>query len=224
MTISTQDCKDFIGSISGYINSNPNDTWKRIKKYKEGDMVLRDFENQEGRKLTIAEEDSSLFIYQLSSPIIHSVIVPPIDDDTWGKKLIGRDVTEKDVFKFIAECVEKDNAILGEEFCMDEDNVRAIKDGVNSKSWYVLEKWSKKIKKSAKYGEYPLKDFINDNDGDWGEYDLYYADDNGNQSQINPKDLIQVFWVGMTDYDTAYRIYVFETKDHTLFLGVNNSD
>lgn len=220
MTISTQDCKDFIESISYYIQASPDDKWKRIKKYKDGDTVLRDFENQDGRQLTIAEGQDSLFLYQLNAPVMSSVVDSTVD--TWGKKFIGRSATEKDVFQFMAECVDKDNDILGQGFSMDEDNT--IKDGINPASWTVWSNWSKDITHSDNYNKYPLKDFTIDNDGDWGEYDLYYADDKGNKVQIKPKELLQVFWVGMRDYDTAYRIYIFETKNHTLLLGVNNSD
>ena len=48
MAITTQDCKDFISKISATIHSF-SDTWKRTRKYKDGSLVLRDFENQNGR-------------------------------------------------------------------------------------------------------------------------------------------------------------------------------
>ena len=58
----------------------------------------------------------------------------------------------------------------------------------------------------------------------YGEFDLFYPDEDDNQLEIVKEDLISVYWVGMSDYDTAFRIYVFETFDHQLWLGCNNPD
>ena len=222
MTISTQDCKDFISQISHIIHSNNSDKWKRIKKYKQDHLILRDFEDQDGQSLIIAELNNTLFLYQLSAK---KKSISNLKTNIPGSKFIGQDATEKDVFTFIAECIQNDGTIVDYDSSYnDDEDEQTWKDGKNPDSWIVWEKWSQAIKKSNRYNEHPLKDFFDNNDGNWGEFDLYYADENGETIKIDKKNLIQVFWIGMSDYDTSYRIYIFETKDHTLFLGCNNPD
>lgn len=214
MTINTQDCKDFISSISHTIHSNVSDKWKRTKKYKQNSLILRDFENQDGRKLTIAEHNNQLFLFQLSE-LINFVPNSSILKNNKGQLFLGHLSTDEDVFSFMANCVRQDPSIV-----YDEDDT--LEDAIRSKSWTVWEKWSKNCKKDSYY-EHPLDDFLS-NDGNWGEFDLFYPDEDGNQLEIVKEDLISVYWVGMSDYDTAFRIYVFETFDHQLWLGCNNPD
>lgn len=217
MTISTQDCKDFILSISSIIQADVNDKWKRTKKYKDNTLTLRDFENQSGRTLTIAENNGQLFLYKLS-PLVnlchsnnHKEIYIP------GQQSLEQIASDKDVFNFMAHCVKENPEIV------DNDS-QTISDAINPNSWTIWEKWSQLTKKSNHYDNHPLEDFFNNFDGSWGEFDLYYPDKDGNILEIEKKDIFQIFWVGMSDYDTAYRIYVFETHDHQLWLGCNNPD
>lgn len=204
MPISTQDCKNFIGSISALIESD--NSWKRIKKYKDNSLILRDFQNQEGRTLTIGENNGKLFLYQLSP-----YMVKPQE---WGVRFLGHPAKDHEVFDFIAHCIKEDSDIVGEGFSTDEDNLRAIKDGVKPESWTVWESWT---------GE-ALQEFIADASEYWIQLNLYYGDGNGNRAKVDTSNLTKIFWVGMPDYDTAYRIYIFETKNHTLLLGCNDSD
>lgn len=219
MTISTQDCKDFILSISHIIYASSADVWKRTKKYKDSNIVLRDFENQHGRKLTIAEISGNLFLYNLDSLATNIVLTAPINiANEKGRKYIGHAANEKDVFKFMAECVKADNTIV------DDEDAQTVTDAIDPSSWTIWQTWSKKIKDYDLYNQAPLDSYFEDNDGDWGEFELFYPDKNGDALEIVKKDIIQIFWVGMNDYDTAYRIYVFETYDHQLWLGCNNPD
>lgn len=68
MTITTEDCKNFIkknSKLLGYAS----DTWKRVRKYKEGKFVLRDFSNSKGDVLTVCEDErQNLFFYKNASP------------------------------------------------------------------------------------------------------------------------------------------------------------
>lgn len=216
MTITTQDCKDFILSISQTINAPKDDTWKRLKKYKEGSLVLRNFENQDGRQLTIAEQQATLFLYSLSAPTVISVS-PTLNTkySHLGYKNIGKDISDTDIFEFMAQCVKENTSIV-------YDYKDTIKDAINSKSWTIWERWTDKTTHKS-YDVSPLNYFFK-NSGHWGEFDLFYPNKNEKESRINPQDILQVFWVGMEDYDTTYRIYIFETKNHELLLGSNNPD
>lgn len=220
MKITTQDCKDFIFSISKIIHAKKSDIWTRTRKYKDGDFVLRDFKNQDGRVVIIAQSmgTSELFLYQLTGDLTQENKQEESSDvqNVPGRKQFSQSVTHQDVFQFMAQCVEQDSSIVYDEA---DDMASAI----DPKSWVIFESWTKGVKFS-KENEHPLSQFFNDNDGSCGEFDLYYPDEDGQTLQINKEDIVAVFWVGMSDYDTAYRIYVFETYDHQLWLGVNNPD
>jgi hypothetical protein len=56
MTITTEDCKLF---IKQYSKSPHHSTaqWKRIRKYKKGNLILRDFSNNYGDILTVCEDE-----------------------------------------------------------------------------------------------------------------------------------------------------------------------
>jgi hypothetical protein len=64
--MSSDDCKKFIDSVCGTYSLKENDKWKRIKKYKDGESTLRDFQNTNGDILIISEDKNG----QLS---VHSV-------------------------------------------------------------------------------------------------------------------------------------------------------
>lgn len=216
MTISTQDCKEFIRSISSTINADVNDKWKRTKKYKENILCLRDFENQFGRTLTIAENNGQLFLYQLIP--LAGVVQSIFSQETIpGRYLLGRVAKEKDIVEFISRCVKEDHDIV-----LNEDNT--LVEAMNSHSWEIFQKWSSLIKKSDGFSAHPLDYFFEDNDGNFEEFDLFYPDENGNTLQIDKENILQVFWIWMPNYDTSYRIYIFETKNHELLLGCNNPD
>ena len=57
MTITTENCKKFIKQNS-QLMKHSNDKWKRIRKYKEGNLILRDFSNSDGDILTVCEDES----------------------------------------------------------------------------------------------------------------------------------------------------------------------
>jgi hypothetical protein len=62
----TKDCKDFIESISEQYLLNKKDKWKRIRKYKEKNLVLRDFLSTSGDLVTVYETPEELLgVYSL---------------------------------------------------------------------------------------------------------------------------------------------------------------
>lgn len=62
----TKDCKDFIESISEKYLLTTGNKWKRKRKYKQDFLVLRDFINEYGDKITISEsEDENLGVFSL---------------------------------------------------------------------------------------------------------------------------------------------------------------
>lgn len=64
--MSTQDCKELIKNISKEFLLNPKDKWKRTKKYKEDNLVLRDFEGTSGDVVTISENlEGEINIYAI---------------------------------------------------------------------------------------------------------------------------------------------------------------
>lgn len=65
--MSSDDCKNFIESLCDEHALKHNDKWKRVKKHKEGDLVLRDFENKSGDTIVIAENKAGeLSLYCIS--------------------------------------------------------------------------------------------------------------------------------------------------------------
>lgn len=58
--MSTDNCKDFIEKLSINENLPLKTKWKRLKKYKENDLIYRDFQNNEGDELTISEDKSGI--------------------------------------------------------------------------------------------------------------------------------------------------------------------
>lgn len=210
MKISTQNCKDFIDSIGAVINC-VNEKWKRTKKYNQDGFILRDFESDSGKTLTIADNNGQLFLYQFNSLTKKGLSVT--SNTIYGKKVFTKQPTEKDILQFMVDCVKQDHSIV--------DDATTLKDALNIKSWTIWQKWTDKVKTNNGYHEETLEDFIED---DWNDFSLYFEDNNIQSGCLNPDDLKQVFWVGMPDYDTAYRIYIYQTKDNTLYLGQNDPD
>lgn len=65
--MSTDDCKELINSIADIYLLNPNDKWKRSRKYKHANLVLRDFKSTSGDSLTISESNEGLLgVYSLT--------------------------------------------------------------------------------------------------------------------------------------------------------------
>lgn len=208
MTISTKDCKNFIISIADVINIDLKDNWKIIKKYKEHSLNLRDFENQDGRVLTIAETSGKLFLYYLS-PMQYCVqqINQP------GTKLIGHPVNAKEVCSFMAESIEYDEDALGTIW--EEDIEKTLQDAKNPSSWHIWETYS--------HENDTLNDFFDDTDMFGTKFLLLYAEGNATV-KVQQSDILNVFIVIMGQYSTNYRFTIFETKNHTLLLGHNDSD
>jgi hypothetical protein len=64
--MSTDDCKQFIASMAETYLLNVNDKWKRVRKYKDNALVLREFKSTSGDVLVISESaDSVLGVYSL---------------------------------------------------------------------------------------------------------------------------------------------------------------
>jgi hypothetical protein len=67
--MSTDNCKQFIENISVENNFDKQIKWKRVKKYKNGTLILRDFENPHKDIITISENSTghlSLFELKLN--------------------------------------------------------------------------------------------------------------------------------------------------------------
>lgn len=64
--MSTDDCKQFITSMAEPYLLNVNDKWKRVRKYKDNGLVLREFKSTSGDVLVMSESaDSVLGVYSL---------------------------------------------------------------------------------------------------------------------------------------------------------------
>lgn len=71
--MSTLECKELIKSVTEEFLLNPKDKWKRTKKYKEGNLVLRDFEGTSGDIVTISENlkgDINVYAIHLKDAIM----------------------------------------------------------------------------------------------------------------------------------------------------------
>jgi hypothetical protein len=65
--MSTDDCKALINAIADTYLLNPQDKWKRVRKYKHDNFMLRDFKSTSGDILTISESiEGILGVYSLS--------------------------------------------------------------------------------------------------------------------------------------------------------------
>lgn len=65
--MSTDDCKELINSIADTYLLNSSDKWKRTRKYKQDNLVLRDFKSTSGDSVTISEsKDDVLGVYSLT--------------------------------------------------------------------------------------------------------------------------------------------------------------
>ncbi len=134
MSISTQNCKDFINSISTIIGVSTNDTWKRTKKYKQDTLVLRHFENNKGTSITICEHNGILTLHSLQSiaPVDNS---PPKSEVIQefiepGMKYIGKEINKNDVAIFLSECANLNPFI---------EDLDAQKSAKNPNNWNLIE-------------------------------------------------------------------------------------
>ena len=59
--MSTDVCKQLIENISVENGFNKKSKWKRIKKYKEGSLILRDFQNSENDIIVISEDNNGSY-------------------------------------------------------------------------------------------------------------------------------------------------------------------
>jgi hypothetical protein len=197
MTISTQDCKVFLNSISLLIGESEKTTWKRTKKHKQDNLILRHFESSQGRTLIVAEKDSSLFLYSLSS------VTSENDDFQPGYQKILHPVTENDAIEFMANCSKNDLSIFSvvEPLSDDPEEIQqTIEDASHPHNWYVICQF-----------ELDNEDLPSP---------LFYT----SKTPISSKEIKKVYWLGLHDYDTAYRFYVFETHKNELYLGQNEPD
>ena len=196
---STKDCTDFIAKMSKSLGLDKSEKWARRKKYNSNSLVLREFENQEGRCLTIAPDNNYLFLYSMDTP---PVAAPATSSK--GELYLGRDAQVQDVLEFISNCVKIDSDIVYNE---DQD----YEDGCQPSSWKISETWS---------GE-ELSNFYKDQGQ---ELELMYRDSEGYPVALERKDIRKIYWVFMPAYDTDYKFYIYETKSKFLVLGQNNSD
>lgn len=214
MPNTTQNCKDFITSIATLIGEDPQEQWKRIRKYKLDPYLLRDFQNKAGRLLTIGEYNDTLFLYTIGEPFGQEVSHDNSEEnivESLGMHYVGHKATLADLQSFISQCVISNPNIVYED---------AYDDAIKPNSWDLI--W----------------DFIplDDEDYEIGDHYLYYSTENlyiydypyKDREQfycyIDRPDLYKIYGVFMQDYDTAYRINIYETKDHYLFLGLNDPD
>jgi hypothetical protein len=64
--MTTDDCKQFIASMAEPYLLNVNDKWKRVRKYKDNGLMLREFKSTSGDVMVISESaDSVLSVYSL---------------------------------------------------------------------------------------------------------------------------------------------------------------
>ncbi len=220
MKISTQDCKDFISSISHIIGSTNKEKWKRTKKYKENGLILRDFQNPEGRILTICENQGKISLHQIQSQAISLSNLTEDDEDyrddtrliheDWGKKYLGHNAKHNDIAKFLSECVESDINILA-------NNYQHVPVAKNPKSWVSSIP-------SSEGGSLSTKDWINnwDLNNDNGKCQLHYTDYDGNIIYLKPKNVEKVYVFSLPVLGPSCEISVYETKDHYLHLGKDN--
>lgn len=201
MTKSTQDCKDFLQSIASTIGASEQDTWKRTRKFKQDNLVLRDFINQDGRTLTICEHDDELTLYSLSQPMGENQDTTEEEALEPGAKYLGKKATDKDIALFISECMAADESIV---------DPQAVELAKNEHNW-----------ESCSY-DAPITGLEFEEDGNFCE--LYYEDEDGYTYCLDGKDVAKVHWFFLTPCDTAYRFFVYETKSHHLYLGYNEPD
>jgi hypothetical protein len=215
MTITTQNCKDFIINISPIIGENSNEKWNRIKKYTFEQYILRDFKNSVGRIVTIAQYNQNLFLYKLGAAVHHLTEASDLQEvEVPGMHYVGHKAKKQDLQKFISLCVKQNSNIVSED---------AYADAINPYKWDLdwdfipVDEEDYEIKENYLY--YSIN---NDYILNW---DIYKIE---NISQfayyIELADLYKIHCVFMPDHDTAYRISIYETNDHYLYLGLNNSD
>lgn len=202
MSKSTQECKDFITSIQSILKISENDIWKRIKKYKKDNFILRDFSNQEGRILTICEDENELTLYSLNEPLNEPIneSISLQTEKELGMKYLGKKANESDIAIFLSECIKKDKTII------DSGDVVF---GEDKNNWMSCDT------------SYPM-DGINFEKA--GNCNLYYHDQEGYTCFLEGKDVSKVHWFCLEPCDTAYRFFVYETKSKHLYLGYNESD
>ncbi len=106
--MSTDDCKNFIESIAEENNLKKKDKWKRVKKYKEGELVLRDFENSTGDVLVIAENKNG----KLSLHSLNKETQLPQEI----KASLGKEKLLTEFFKLIVNVHRKDHSFKTDIF------------------------------------------------------------------------------------------------------------
>lgn len=113
-----------------------------------------------------------------------------------GQKKFSKKITNNDVIKFLINCSKKDSSIL------DDDEI----DYIVEENWIIFE---------------VVEDVPSNS---WMDFELFYPDEDGDTLEIEDYDVSKIFIVGLKDYDTAYRIQVFQTTDNQLWLGCNSPD
>jgi hypothetical protein len=119
----------------------------------------------------------------------------------FGIKILHAKASQEELSLFLSQCITADPDIIYSE---DQE------DAAKYTSW------------STYAYELDINDFMNN----WGyeQCDLYYANDDGFAQHLDTKDVLCVHMLFMPDYGSRYRIVVWETTDHYLFLGKNHSD
>lgn len=133
--MSSDDCKDLLQQLA-LENSWPLDSkWKRKSKYKDGEVSIREFENQYGHKAVVAQENGS--IYLLSSKVNSIQDLP----DSLKKTL-----THENLFKGLIKelLTNKDFTDLAGNYQSDEKFNEAIYELAETSSWNKMEKALKK--------------------------------------------------------------------------------
>lgn len=200
ITINTQECKDFLSKHAKVFGASKTDTWSRVKKYSYNGLVLRDFKNQNGLNVTLAQSPAGLYVYTQEIDMAGVKNTSKKKSVKGEKRFVGN-ITKEDVISFMLECVEKDNDIIS------PDSFEGVLEcALEYNSWTI---WETIISEFEERGDI---------------FALYYLDANNNRQEIDPEKIKKIHWLGMYNYDTAYRIYIFQTNDNRLVLGHNDSD
>lgn len=203
MTVTTQQCKDFIHSNMSIIGIQEREDWTRVRKYNQDNLTLRDFESSHMRQVTIAEDEKGKLSF-------YSLTQPQNKIQEKGVKILSGSASEKDIYQFIQECISADNGLLQDPKHMRHAN--------KSDSWMVYKFWGDMNQQCIGEPHGTLEDFRHE----MHEYNFQYPNALG--CEIKESDVLYVFWVGMHHYGSIYRFFVYETHDHKLMLGVNEGE
>jgi len=119
------------------------------------------------------------------------------EKDFQGVVRLGHKAKQSDIVNFMVECIKKDNSIVWEE---------DLSDACNPKNWII----------AASTQE------LDDRFDTTPHYQVNPYDES--LSYLELENILEIHWVILSDHDTNYRIFVYETTDFCLILGHNDPD